>query len=427
MKIILKNVNILSPGSKHHMKSKDVLIIDGVINKISEPNTISESEAEIISGKELSVSAGWFDLHANFREPGHEYKEGLINGCKAAANGGFTGVLLMPSTEPPISNKASVDYIIQKTKNEIVDVIPSGTLSVNREGKDLSEMYDMSLAGAKVFTDDKRSIQDSGLLIRALQYSHDFKGKIFSFAEDKYISGKGIVNESITSTQLGLKGAPALAEEVGINRDLFIAEYCNCPIHFSTISSGGSVALIKAAKAKGIKVTCDVAAINLFYNDTALSQFDSNFKVKPPLRNEDDRLALIEGLKDGTIDCICSDHSPEDVENKIKEFELASDGISSIDLTFSIARTATKDHINLPELISKFTNHPRNCAGQKTSMIEEGNSANITVFDANVKWTVELKDIKSLSKNSPFIGTELIGKPICIINKGLVVKSTTTK
>jgi|GEM_PF-1597170 len=185
MKIILKNVHVLSPGSKHHMKVKDLLINSGTIEKISDANTISEKDAQIIEGKNNYVSAGWFDLHVNFREPGHEYKEGLSNGCKAAANGGFTGVLLMPSTDPAIASKSSIEYVTQKTKTEIVDVIPAGTLSVNRDGKDLSEMYDMSLAGTKVFTDDKRSIPDSGLLIRALQYSHNFKGKIFSFAEDK--------------------------------------------------------------------------------------------------------------------------------------------------------------------------------------------------------------------------------------------------
>ncbi len=421
MKIILKNVNVLSPGSKHHMKVKDVFIQNGMIEKIADANTISDKDAEVIEGKEKYISAGWFDLHVNFRDPGHEFKEGLSNGCKAAANGGFTGLLLMPSTEPAIASKAAIEYVVQRTKSEIVDVIPSGALSVNRDGKDMSEMFDMSLAGTKVFTDDKRPISDSGLLIRALQYSHNFKGKIFSFAEDKHISGKGQMNEGATSTQLGLKGIPALAEEVNINRDLFIAEYCNCPIHFSTISSAGSVALIRAAKAKGIKVTCDVAVINLYFNDSVLSGFDTNFKVKPPLRTEEDRLALIDGLVDGTIDCITSDHCPDDVENKLKEFELANYGISSIDTAFAVARTATKDKLNLAELISKFTNHPRCCAGQKTILIEEGNQANITVFDPNKKWKVEIQNIKSLSKNSPFIGQELIGKPICVINKGQLV------
>ena len=422
MKIILKNVNILSPGSKHHMKVKDVFINNGMVEKIAEANTISDKDAEVIEGKENYISAGWFDLHVNFRDPGHEYKEGLVNGCKAASNGGFTGVLLMPSTEPAIASKAAIEYVIQRTKNEIVDVIPAGALSVNRDGKDMSEMYDMSLAGTKVFTDDKRPVSDSGLLIRALQYSHNFKGKIFSYAEDKHISGKGQMNEGVVSTQLGLKGSPALAEEVNINRDLFIAEYCNCPIHFSTISSAGSVALIRAAKAKGIKVTCDVAVINLYFNETALVGFDTNYKVKPPIRTEYDRLALIDGLVDGTIDCLTSDHCPDDVENKLKEFELANYGISSIDTAFATARTATKDKLNIAELISKFTNHPRCCAGQKTILIEEGNQANITVFDPNKKWIVSAGDVRSASKNSPFIGQELIGKPVCVINKGQIVK-----
>lgn len=417
MKLILRNVTVLSPGSQHHMKVKDILITEGVIQKIADANSIKDSEAKEISGEELTVSSGWFDLHANFKEPGHEYKEGISNGCKAAANGGFTGVLLMPSVEPATAGRPQVEFIINKSKNELVNVIPAGALSVNRDGKDMSEMYDMYQAGAKVFTDDKRAIQDAGLLIRTLQYANNFGGKIFVFAEEKSIAGKNQVNEGPASTLIGLKGQPNLAEEVMINRDLYIAEYTHCPIHFSTISTAGSVQLIREAKAKGIKVTCDVAVMHLYFNDQSIGSFDSNFKIKPPLRSEADRLALLEGLKDGTIDCICSDHQPEDVENKLKEFELAAFGASTIDTAFAAARTATIKHLSLAELVSKFTLHARCIAGSKNGLIEEGQPADLTFFEANKKWKVELKDISSKSKSNPFIGLELTGKVKGVFNR----------
>ena len=419
MKIILQNVTVLSPGSKHHMKVKDILIDDQEIQKVADAGTLSEKCDQLISGPNLFVSSGWMDLHANFREPGNEITEGLMNGCKAAANGGFTNVVLMPSTKPVIDNRPSIEFVINKTKETPVNVIPSGTLSLNMNGTDLSEMYDMFQAGAKVFTDDKQSIKDAGLLIRSLQYSTNFGGRIFVFAEDKTISNNNQVNEGISATSSGLKGQPNLAEEVMINRDLFIAEYCHSPLHFSTISTEGSVKLIREAKAKGMKVTCDVSVMHLSFNDSMIEEFDSNFKTKPPLRSERDRIAMLEGLKDGTIDCITSDHEPEPLENKIKEFELASFGVSTIDTAFSAARKATENYLSLPELVAKFTIHPRCILGLKNSLIEEGQIADLTIFEGNSKWLVKESEIISKSKNNPFIGKELLGKVRGIYNKGI--------
>ncbi len=423
MKLLLQKVSILSPGSQHHMKVKDVLINDSIIEKIAEPNTIVNKDSVVIKADHLYVSSGWMDLHVNFRTPGHEYKEGLKNGCAAAANGGFTTVLLMPSTLPTISNRSSVELIINTTKSNAVNVYPAGSMTVDMNGNDMSEMYDMYLAGAKAFTDDKKSVSNAGLLIRSLQYSQQFGGKIFLFAEDESISGKHQINDGPISVSIGIKGQPNIAEEVMIIRDLTVGEFCHCPIHFSTISTAGSVSLIRTAKAKGIKVTCDVSVMHLFFNDTTLESFDTTFKIRPPLRSEADRIALLEGLKDGTIDCITSDHQPEDSENKLKEFELAAYGASTIDTTFSAARKATEKYLSLPELVSKFTTHPRCIVGLKNHLIEEGQIADLTIFDAEEKWNVKATDIISKSKYNPFIDHDLLGRVIGIYNTAQLVKS----
>jgi dihydroorotase len=420
MKILLQNVKVISPGSKHHLKEKDILIEDGNIIKIADANSIESKNSEVITGNGLNVSCGWFDLHVNFAEPGLEYKEDIESGCRAAAQGGFTGVLVMPSTEPPVSVRSVIEFITQRSRNSIVDVHVAGSLSEQRKGKELSEMFDMYQAGTKVFTDDKLAVQDGGLMLKALQYVRNFGGKIFAFPEDAHITGKGFVHEGPAATTLGLKGSPAIAEEIMINRDLSLATYADSPIHFSTVSTKGSVDLIRKAKAAGLKVTADVSATHLLLNDESLNGFDSVYKVKPPLRGEEDRQALIDGLVDGTIDCICSDHMPQDVENKRKEFELAAFGAGGIETAFAAARTATKDKLSVPELISKFTVHSRVCAGIKTTIIEENQPANLTVFDPDISWTVEEKFLKSKSKNNPFINRELTGKPVCVINKGQI-------
>lgn len=420
IKILLQRVNIISPGSAHHLTEKDILIEGDKIVNIATAGSIEVENAEVIKGEGLYVSSGWFDLHVNFGEPGEENKEDIQSGCRAAMQGGFTGVLVMPSTFPPLSSRPAVEFILQKAKSSLVTIQVAGTISEQREGLELSEMYDMFLAGVHVFTDDKRAVQDAGLMTRALLYTQNFKGKIFSFAEDKQLAGKGVVHEGSTSTMLGLKGIPNVAEEIMINRDLSLAEYTNSSIHFSTLSSGKSVDLIRKAKAKGIKVTADVSAINLLLDDNSLTGFDTLFKLKPPLRSKNDKELLIAGLVDGTIDGICSDHCPQEIEKKKKEFELAEYGASGLETAFAVARTATNNKLSLPELISKFTSHPRNCAGLKTGIIENNQPADLTIFYPDFKWLVTENHIKSKSKNNPFIGHELTGKPFAVINKGLI-------
>lgn len=420
MKILLQNINIISPGSVHHLKVKDVLIEGETIKAVENAGSISVGDSKVVEGENLYVSSGWFDLHVNFGEPGLEIHEDIESGCNAAMQGGFTGVLVMPATQPPVSGRSPVEYILSRAKTYLVDVNVAGTVSEMHEGKNLSEMYDMFLAGARVFTDDKKAVQDPGLMTRALIYVQNFGGRVFSFAEDKQLAGKGVVNEGNHAVMLGLKGIPSIAEEVMVSRDILLAEYTNSSLHFSTLSTKEGVAHIRKAKAKGLKITADVAASHLMLDDSSLSTFETVYKLKPPLRTSSDREALIEGLTDGTIDCITSDHRPQSVESKSREFELAEYGASGLETAFAVARTATMMKLSLPELISKFTTHPRACAGLKTEVIEKNHRADLTIFDPDKRWTVSEKDILSKSRNNPFLKKEITGKAISVINKGQI-------
>src|SRR6185503_11165239 len=313
MNLLIKSATIIDPNSTFNKKIADVLIEKGIITQIASE---IEADAEVFEAEGAYLSPGFFDLNCNIGEPGLETKEDIYTGTRAAAAGGFTGIALMPNTIPPVHSKAEIEYIVNRSKKNLVDIYPLGAISYKREGKDLAEMYDMYLSGAKAFTDGNRPVQDAGLMERALLYTQAFNGLVFSYPEDTAIAGKAKVNEGEVSTLLGMKGIPPLAEELMIARDLYLAEYTGSRIHFSTISTMRSVELIREAKRKGIEVTCDVAAYHLVLTDEALLGFDSLYKVKPPLRTRDDVDALLAGLRDGTIDAIVSQHTPHEVEFK---------------------------------------------------------------------------------------------------------------
>jgi len=415
MDVLIKNATIVDPNSEWNGKQADLLIENGIITKIAD--SIKSESAKTVAIDNLHVSPGWFDLHANFRDPGEEFKEDLASGIQSAIAGGFTGVALMPTTKPAISSKANVEYVLNHSATSAVDVLPCGTLSENLKGEQLSEMYDMKKAGAVAFTDDKKSVSNSGLMSRALLYSKNFDGLVMSFAFDKSAQLHGQMNEGVTSTLLGLEGIPNLAEELQITRDLYLAEYNDARIHFSTISTSRSLDLIAEAKDAGLNVSCDVAVHNLVLNDQVIETFDSNFKVLPPLRSEEDRLELIQGLKEGTIDVICSDHSPEDPENKNLEFGEANFGIIGLETLFGLINTNLSGEIPLDELICKISINPRTILKQDIPVVKEGFTANITLFDPALEWVYEKENVKSKSKNSPFLGSTFVGKPIGIYNK----------
>lgn len=413
MNALIKSAKVVDNNSKFNGKVVDILIEKGIISKVGE-NLKNLKKIKEINFNNLHVSAGWFDMRTNFCDPGNEYKEDLNSGLKAAAKGGFTGVMVMPDTTPATSTKSGIEYIINKVKGNIVDALPAGSLSHNCEGKEIAEMYDMHSAGAIAFTDNKKGIKSSSLLNRALLYTQSFNGLIIDFPNDKELSNDGQINEGVVSTELGLKGIPALAEELMVIRDIYLAEYCNARIHLSNISTKKSVQLIREAKKKGLRITADVNSYHLLLNETELLHFDNNCKVIPPLRTKADVKALINGLQDGTLDVICSDHTPEDIENKQCEFDNAAFGMVNLQTSFSAANTNGK--IDLENLISKITSTPRTILGLDNIEIKEGKTANLTLFNPTEKWSLKETDIISKSKNTPLIGRELTGIVYGVIN-----------
>jgi dihydroorotase len=418
MKLLIKSAHILYPGSDFHQIKADVLVENGLISAIAE--TLSADDAEVFDAGGSYLSPGFFDLNCSIGEPGLETKEDLNTGLQAAAAGGFTALALMPDTQPPIHSKTEVEYLINKTKNSLVQIYPLGAISYQREGKDMAEMYDMYLSGAKAFTDGDRPVKDAGLMERALLYAKGFNALVFSYPEDVAIAGKAKVHEGAVSTLLGMKGIPSLAEELMIARDLYLAEYTEAPIHFSTISTARSVELIKDAKAKGLKVTCDVAAHHLVLTDEALLGFDSQYKVKPPLRTQTDVDALLQGLNDGTIDAIVTQHTPHEVEFKDVEFEIAAFGIIGLQTAFSLAVRAGLS----PELIiEKIAVNPRKILNVEQPGLANGQAANFTVFNTDAEWTFNKQTNRSRSSNSPFFNQNLKGKVLLTFNNGQLQKN----
>ena len=413
MQVLIKSAKIIDPNSSHNGKIQDVLIENGIITDIK-AKIPQAGIKKIVDANDLHISPGWFDMQANFCDPGFEYKEDLESGIKAAAAGGFTAVAIVPSTNPPLHSKTQIEYIINKTSGHIVDVHPIGAISYRLEGKDIAEMYDMKLSGAIAFTDDIHPVMSAGLLHRALLYTKSFAGLIISRCNDTSLSTGLCVNEGKVSVQLGLKGEPSIAEEIMVTRELFLAEYAEARLHISSISTEGSVTLIKNAKKKGLPITTSVNAYNLAFEDTELLSWDTNFKVSPPLRGKNDIKALKKGLLEGTIDVICSDHRPEDEENKKLEFDLATPGMLGIQTMYALINMHSE--LSQAEIIEKIAINPRKIFGLEIPTIHKGSKANITLFSPTTEWILEKKDIRSQSYNSPLINKKLKGKPLGIIN-----------
>lgn len=420
MNLLIKQATIVDSESIYNGKVLDILIEKGKITQLKKSIT-PEKGVKTIEAENLHVSAGWLDMQVNFCDPGYEHKETMDNGLRTAAKGGFTGVCLMSGTNPPLSNKAQISYVVNKGCDTLVEVYPIGTLSYNQEGKDLSEMYDMQQAGAFAYSDYKNSIKDAGLILRALQYSSNINSFIITHCDDKTISHDGQMNEGVTSTKLGLKGIPALAEEIMLQRNIQILEYTGGKMHIPTISTKGSVELIKKAKAKKLNITCGVAAYNLVLDETELSGFNSNLKVNPPLRTKEDLEALKKGLADGIIDVIVSDHNPQDIESKDLEFDLADNGMIGLESCFGVLNTALNQKVELDKIIKTLTINPRSILNLASVSIKEGVEANLTLFNPNKKEVFVESKITSLNKNSGFIGKELKGVVIAVINRDQIL------
>lgn len=415
MKILIKSANIIDPSGSYHQQKKDILIENGIITRIE--NTITDETAEEISFPNLHISKGWFDSSVNFGEPGYEERETLENGLETAAKSGFTAIALNPKTKPVTDSKSAITYITTKTYKNAVDVYPIGALTVHSDGVDLAEMYDMASGGAVAFGDFKSPISNPNLLKIALQYAQNFSGLVLSFPNELKIAGKGVVNEEVNATRLGLKGIPALAESLQVARDLYILEYAGGKLHIPTISTEASVSLIKEAKAKGLDVTCSVAIHNLSFTDDVLIDFNSNFKVLPPLRATKDVEALQQAVLDGTIDMVTSDHTPIDIENKKLEFDLAEYGTIGLESAFG----ALNKLFGTEKAIELLTKGKERFSISENK-IEEGVAAKLTLFNPDEVYTFTEAHIKSSSKNSAFINSDLQGKVYGIYNNSQFIK-----
>lgn len=410
MKVLVKSAKILDPASSYHQKTVDIYINHGRIEKIGDALKLRNIDREI-NLEDLHVSRGWFDSSVSFGEPGFEERETIVNGLDTAALSGFTAVGLNSNTNPVIDDNGAVTSVLSKAKDHPVRLYPIGALTRKAQGKDLAELYDMKQAGAVAFGDYKKSIKNANLLKLALQYVQSFGGLIQSFPQNSEIAGKGVVNEDVHSTHLGLSGIPSLAEELQIIRDLTLLEYTGGRLHIPTISTGRSVHLVKQAKKKGLDVTCSVAVHNLVFSDEILHDFNTNAKVLPPLRNKQDIKSLIKGIKDGTIDMVTSDHNPIDVEHKKVEFEHALYGTTGLETSFGGLLTMTDVHTSIALLTRGRTRF-----GIEEPEIEEGSHADLSLFTPTGKKLFSIQDISSTSKNSLFLEKELKGKVYGIIS-----------
>ncbi len=418
MKILLKSATIVDASSKHHLKKRDVLIENGKISKIAASIPSSEKVKEI-SLKNLHISQGWFDSSVSFGEPGFEERETIENGLKTAAHSGFTSVAVNANSFPVTDSKGHIKFLKSKAEGNAVSLYPIGALTVGSKGTDLAELYDMQNEGAVSFYDYKNPIANANLLKIALQYTQNFEGLVQSFPFEKSVARNGMVNEEVNSTRLGLKGIPALSEELQIIRDLYILEYTGGKLHIPTISTKKSVELIREAKKKGLKVTCSVAIFNLILMDDALEEFDTNYKLLPPLRTKEDAKALIKGLKDGTIDGITSDHNPIDVEHKKTEFEQAYFGSVGLEACFG----ALNKILGIEQSVKALTGL-KETFKIPSEKIEEGNRAELTLFNPDITWEFAEQDILTTSKNAALLGTKLKGKPYGILaNNQLVLNN----
>ena len=413
--LLLKSATIVDTGSKHHLKKRDVLIENGVIRKIA--GSIKNETARVISLKNLHISKGWFDSSVCFGEPGYEERETISNGLRTAALSGFSHVAVNPNTNPVTDTKSGVQFLKVKAEGNPVNLYPVGSLTVRSEGKDLAELYDMHNEGAVAFGDYKLPVENANLLKIALQYCQNFNGLVQSMPMDPSVARNGVMNEEVNSTRLGLKGIPALAEELQITRDLYLLEYTGGKLHIPTVSSKEGVKLIREAKKKGLDVSCSVAVSNLVLTDDALEGFDTHYKLLPPLRAEKDRKALIKGLKDGTIDGVTSDHNPIDVENKKTEFDHAMFGSIGLESCFGALNSQIGKEAAVNALVSLTHRF-----GIETAGLEEGAAADITLFDPDYDYEFGEENIMSASQNAAFIGCKLKGKAYGIYsNKKLVL------
>ena len=421
MKSLIKNVRVIDPALSLD-EVADILIDGQTIAQVGK--NIECADAEIFDRDGCIAVPGLVDIHVHLRDPGQEYKETIETGTAAAAHGGFTGICSMPNTNPTTDNATTIDYVLDKAAQAgHCRVYPSGACTKGLKGESLSEMGDMVLHGAVAFTDDGRGVQNSGVMRRVMDYAKMFNKVVMSHCQDEDLVGPGQVNEGVVSTRLGLAGWPATGEELQIQRDIALSELTGCPIHIQHITSARGVELVREGKARGIQVTCEVTPHHLVLNeDDITTTYNTNLKMNPPLRSKADNAALIEGIKDGTIDCIVTDHAPHADHEKAREFELAPFGMTGLETSLGVILTYLVDPglITYNELVELMAIKPREILRLDQVTLKQGSVADITIFDPEVTWTVQSDDMYSKSHNSGFLGYTIKGRATDVFVGGTV-------
>jgi dihydroorotase len=411
MKILIQSPEIIDASSPFHKKEKNVLIQNGRIAEIGDKNYAAD---KVIKAEGMKLSIGWFDLGTYVGDPGLEHKEDLDSVSRAAAAGGFTEIAILPNTIPAVQTKNEISYLTNDNDNRLVQVHALASVTKNNLGEELTEMIDLHHAGAVAFTDGLKPIWHTDILLKALQYLQKFDGVLIDHAEDNWLNLFGQMHEGVNSTKLGLKGMPRIAEEIAVGKNIELLGYAGGRLHFSRISSGKSAELIRLAKKK-LRASCDIAAYQPLFDDGVLSDFDTNYKVNPPLREKADNEALIKALKDGTIDVLCSGHVPHEEEVKKLEFDHADFGMINLQ-TFASNLVALSKWIPYDVLIEKVTRAPRTILNLELPKIEIEEKANLTLFDPNRSWVLDDKTNFSKSKNSPWYGKNITGKVAAVFN-----------
>ena len=419
MNTLIKNVKIVDTLSAYNGKSVDIFIQNGIIKKIG--TSINEKATVVIEEEDLHVSIGWCDIFSDFADPGFEFRETITSGTQAAAKGGYTDVCIVPNTQPALDQKATVEYVLHKSKGMAVNVHPLGAISPNCEGKAIAELYDMKLSGAVAFTDGWQPMQATGVLVKALQYVKSFKGLIIQIPDDKSIQPSGLMHEGIVSTQMGFLARPSLSEDIAINTNVQLSEYADSQIHLTGISSQKGIERIREQKQNGAAVSCSVTPYHIWFTDEDLRTYDTHLKVFPVIRTQADRQALVAAIQDGTVDCIASHHRPQHTDNKELEFEYAKNGMIGLQTTYAVLNTVMPNH--LQKCVALLAVNPRKIIGLPIPKIQEGEPACLTLFQPHKKWKFTKQENASISKNSAFFDIELTGKPWGIINNHQLIIS----
>lgn len=424
MKLLIANGHLIDPAAQENT-GMSVLIEDGKVTAWIKPNEQRPSDCEVFDASGMLVAPGFIDMHVHLREPGQEHKETIASGCAAAVAGGWTSVCPMPNTNPVNDNAAITRYMIEQAERAgLANVFPIGAITKSSDGSELAEMGEMKAAGAVAVSDDGRPVPNAGIMRRAMQYARDFDLPVIDHCEDKSLSSGGVMHEGKVSLLLGLKGMPALAEDIDAVRDVILAEATGAHVHIAHVSTKGAVEAVRRAKNEGLNVTCEVTPHHFTLTDRAVEGYDTNTKMAPPLRSEEHLAAVIEGLRDGTIDAIATDHAPHHADEKALEYDRAPMGITGLETAIGLAfnELVHKGVIGLARLVELCSTNPARIfklAGRGT--LAPGSIADVTIVDPDLRWTYRNSESRSKSRNSPFDGWEFLGAPVATIVGGRIV------